>query len=58
MNLNQEKIKQILEKATALISEIKNSDLELDTKLGVLKLISNKALATANRDFLKEIKND
>lgn len=58
MKKSQEKVNQILEKATALISEIKNSDLELNTKLGVLKLISNKALAIANRDFLKRIKND
>lgn len=49
---------EFLERATTLISEIKNSCLEPNIKIAVLKVISNKALAIANRNLLKEIKND
>lgn len=38
----------ILKKADALFSEIENSDLELDVKIALLKVISNKALAGVN----------
>jgi hypothetical protein len=46
--LSQKKMGEFLERATTLISEIKNSYLEPNIKVAVLKVISNKALATKN----------
>jgi hypothetical protein len=38
----------ILKKTDVLFSEIENSDLELDIKIALLKVISHKALAGVN----------